>query len=112
MMSRDRNGDQRRQQNRGARDYTRVHESSQNRTKRQIRPGLDFLPENQTRSGFSYALFENIGHGRGEVVLRLLPALLEVLLPVLRPRTAIVIDETRVRRGGLLGTAIGVVDVA
>src|SRR5687767_6402261 len=58
------------------------------------------------------ALFKDVGDRRGQLFLWLLPARLEVFLPVLRPRTAVVVDEPGIGRGDLLGPAIGIVDVA
>src|SRR5262245_38782957 len=57
-------------------------------------------------------LLEDVSDRRIQLLSRLVPALFEVLFPVLRPGTAVVIDEARVRRRRLLGPAIGVEDVA
>src|SRR4051794_9505299 len=67
----------------------------------------------QSRPGVKIMLLaKDIGDRCREIVLRLVPALLEVLLPVLRPRPAVVIDEPRIGGGGLLGAAVGIEDVA
>src|SRR5688572_27615063 len=57
-------------------------------------------------------LLEDVRDGRRELFLRLIPPGLEVLLPVLGPRPAVIIDESGIRRGDLLRTAIGIVNVA
>src|SRR5262245_55157594 len=57
-------------------------------------------------------LLEDISDRGGKVVLRLVPPGLEILLPVLCPRPAVVVDVARVRAGQLFGSAIGVLNVA
>src|SRR5687768_8031277 len=57
-------------------------------------------------------LLEDVRDCRRELLVRLVPACLEVLLPVLCPRTAVIVDETRVGRGVLGGPAVGVAQVA
>src|SRR5688572_4030096 len=57
-------------------------------------------------------LLKDICNRRGKLFFRLLPARFEELLPVLGPRTTIVIDEPRVGVGDLTRTSVGVEDVA
>src|SRR5687768_368260 len=58
-----------------------------------------------------FELFEDVGDRGRELRLRLVPAGLEELLPVLGPWPAVIVDEPRVRRSRLVGAAIGVEDV-
>src|SRR6188472_4678269 len=79
----------------------------ENRRDRSADPGLPMNHTVAPDAGIREAapgttLFTKDIRDRGrELVLRLVPALFEVLLPVLGPRTAVVIDESRIGRGGL-----------
>src|SRR5688572_212055 len=56
--------------------------------------------------------FEDIGDGRRQFFIGLLPAGFEVLVPVLRPGPTVVVDEAGIGSSHLLRPAIGVEDVA
>src|SRR4051812_49676449 len=79
---------------------------------RGTRPANKYVGRDPRSGPATTLLAKNIRDRGREIVLRLVPALLEVLLPVLRPRPSVVIDEPRIGGGRLLGAAVGIEDVA
>ena len=57
-------------------------------------------------------LFKDIENLLGHIVLRLIPADLEILFPILGPRPPVIIDVARIRGGQLRRFAVGVLDIA
>src|SRR3990172_6476791 len=60
----------------------------------------------------AFQLVQNLQDTGGEIIIWLVPAGLEVFLPILSPRPAVIVNEARVGIGQLRRASVGVLNIA